>query len=220
MSSHPKRSRARSLTPLTVDSLTPIHLTEGRVRTVVYGNTVTWVYCVPSSQYVQHGRWQLTQGFSTHPYHHEGAWAQGRYLNSPWARQTRFGDALDLIRLVTEQAYVGAKQSLDELQNPNPALRVIAIRCFAGFSTSVEDRLGSVRLQTQADNVMYREALTQAASDLGLGIRFYQPLSVLSLIIPTLQQFWQKSDIKRVLRAAGASSAADQKLAMAAALAV
>src|SRR5262245_53941308 len=42
-------------------------------------------------------RIDLTSGLPTHPYHHEGSWAVGRYANSPWAKQISLTDAIALV---------------------------------------------------------------------------------------------------------------------------
>src|SRR2546428_4129791 len=38
-----------------------------------------------------------TDGLPTHPHHHEGSWAVGRYLKSPWARAISLTDAVALV---------------------------------------------------------------------------------------------------------------------------
>ena len=45
----------------------------------------------------------------THPHHHEGSWAVGRYRNSPWARELSLAEAVELVYRVRESAMVGAR---------------------------------------------------------------------------------------------------------------
>ncbi len=52
-----------------------------------HGNSAVLVTIASKDvQLLDRRRIDLTSGLPTHPYHHEGAWAVGRYLNSPWAR--------------------------------------------------------------------------------------------------------------------------------------
>ena len=51
----------------------------------------------------------------THPHHHEGSWALGRYQDSPWAREISLAEAIDLVERVRESAAAGARDGLEAL---------------------------------------------------------------------------------------------------------
>ena len=53
----------------------------------------------PSTKRVGFARVDLTRGLPTHPYHHEGSWAVGRYANSAWAKKISLPDAIALVGL-------------------------------------------------------------------------------------------------------------------------
>ena len=47
----------------------------------------------------------LTGGdLPTHPYHHEGSWAVGRYRDSAWAREISLSEAIELVERVEAAA--------------------------------------------------------------------------------------------------------------------
>ena len=58
-----------------------------------HGNSAILVTVAPDGQLLDRRRIDLTRGLPTHPYHHEGSWAIGRYVNSPWARKMSLPDA-------------------------------------------------------------------------------------------------------------------------------
>src|SRR6187455_3348820 len=61
-------------------------------------------------------RIELTDpGLPTHPHHHEGSWAVGRYLNTPGARALSLGDAVALVEQVRASAARGAREGLAAL---------------------------------------------------------------------------------------------------------
>jgi len=60
-------------------------------------------------------RIDLTTGLPTHPYHHEGSWAVGRYVDSPWAQPISLVDAVALVERVREAAAIGAREGLEAL---------------------------------------------------------------------------------------------------------
>ena len=58
-----------------------------------HASSAVLVTVAPSGEILDRRRIDLTRGLPTHPYHHEGSWAVGRYLNSPWARTISLADA-------------------------------------------------------------------------------------------------------------------------------
>jgi hypothetical protein len=217
MTKRPKRTRARThigLPPCPV----PAH-SGASLGTVVRGNQVIWVWCDPHTPRLQRGQQALTTGLPTHPYHHEGAWAQGRYLSSPWARPTTWEEAFSLIEQVTAQATLGAVSLLQTLLVNTPKLERVAVRTFAGFTDSISERLRSVALQTQADNVMYRQAIATAAKQLGLRVVSYDHQRVLADSGQRLLTHWSVHDYKALRSVVGAPWTHDHHLALAAALA-
>jgi hypothetical protein len=55
------------------------------------------------------------RGLPTHPHHHEGSWAVGRYLNIPGARALSLADAVALVERIRASAARGARESLEAL---------------------------------------------------------------------------------------------------------
>jgi hypothetical protein len=53
-----------------------------------HGNCAVLVTVASSGELLDRRRVDLTSGLPTHPYHHEGSWAVGRYLNSAWSWTT------------------------------------------------------------------------------------------------------------------------------------
>src|SRR5262245_24960240 len=80
-----------------------------------HGNSAVLVTLAPGGELLDRRRIDLTTGLPTHPYHHEGSWAVGRYLNSPWARPMALSDAIALVERVHEAAARGARESLEVL---------------------------------------------------------------------------------------------------------
>jgi hypothetical protein len=165
-------------------------------------------------------RVDLTHDLPTHPYHHEGSWAVGRYVNSPWARPVSLADALALVERVREAALRGARESLDALA---AAMRLpigsIAIRECPRLPPTTEERIADSRAASMADSVMYREALATAAQARGWSVRWYDRERVFHEATAALGG----KDVEVFLQAMGRSIGppwqAKHKLAAAAALA-
>jgi hypothetical protein len=51
-----------------------------------HGNSAVLITMAAGGEFLDRRRIDLTRSLPTHPYHHEGSWAVGRYINSPWAR--------------------------------------------------------------------------------------------------------------------------------------
>ena len=113
-------------------------------------------------------------GLPSHPHHHEGSWAVGRYRDSPWAREVSLAEAIELVERVRESAALGARASLEALAAtvPVPITR-IAIRVCPELPPTVEARIADNRAQAVADSVLYRQALATAAEARGWTVYWY-----------------------------------------------
>jgi hypothetical protein len=185
-----------------------------------HGNSAVLVTLASDGELLDRRRVDLTRGLPTHPYHHEGSWAVGRYLNSPWAREISLTDALALVDLVRDAASLGARESLEALAAAVPArIARIAIRVCPKLPSTTEERITDSRAANVADSVMYREALATAAEARGWSVLWYDRERVLRDAEAALNG----KDIDAFLRAMGRSIGppwqAKHKLAAAAALA-
>jgi hypothetical protein len=131
----------------------------------------------PGGELLDRRRIDLTEpGTPTHPHHHEGSWAMGRYLDSPWAHPISLADAVSLVGRVQAAAALGARESLAAL---SAAIAVpiasIAIRVCPHLPPTIEARIADNRAQTVADSVMYRQALASAAEARGWSVHWYEP---------------------------------------------
>src|SRR5580700_758242 len=186
-----------------------------------HGNSAVLITVAPGGQLLDRRRVDLTRGLPTHPYHHEGSWAVGRYLNSPWARAIPLADAVALVERVRESAARGARASLEALAATVPVpIATIAIRVCPQLPPTTEERIVNTRAANVADSVMYREALAIAAVARGWSVYWYDRERVFRDAAATLGG----EDIDAFLRAMGRSVGppwqAKHKLAAAAALAV
>ena len=140
-----------------------------------YGNATVLVTVANDGELLDRRQVELTDSESpTHPHHHEGSWAVGRYRNSPWAREISLADAIKLVDRVRQSAEQGARQSLAALAVavPMPITR-IAIRVCPKLPPTTEERIADHRAQTVADSVMYRQALATAAEARGWSVYWY-----------------------------------------------
>jgi hypothetical protein len=139
-----------------------------------HGNSAVLVTLAPDGAFLDRRRIDLTRGLPTHPYHHEGSWAIGRYLNSPWAREISLADAVALVERVRDCAAHGARESLEALAEAVPVrIERIAIRVCPKLPSTTEERIADNRAANVADSVMYREALATAAEARGWSILWY-----------------------------------------------
>jgi hypothetical protein len=139
-----------------------------------HGNSAVLVTIAPDGELLDRRRVDLTHGLPTHPYHHEGSWAVGRYANSPWARRISLADAVALVERVRESAARGARESLEALAATVPApIESIAIRVCPGLPATTEERIIDTRAANVADSVMYRQALATAAEARGWFVYWY-----------------------------------------------
>ncbi len=140
-----------------------------------HGNSAVLVTVAPSGEFLDRRSIELTdRGLPTHPHHHEGSWAVGRYLNFPGARALSLADAVALVERVRASAAHGARESLEALAAAVPLpIASIAIRACPTLPATTEERIADNRAQTFADSVMYREALATAAEGRGWSVHWY-----------------------------------------------
>ena len=169
---------------------------------------------------VDRRRVDLTEGLPTQPYHHEGAWAVGRYRDSAWSRDVTLEEAIELVQQVEAAALEGARSCLSalaaELALP---IKQISIRVCAELPETIEARIRDNRAQTQADSIMYRQALASAATELRWTLHWYDRKQVVDDAATGLAG----ADLQEVLKAMGKTVGppwqARHKLAATAALA-
>jgi hypothetical protein len=191
------------------------------VGVVENGNAAVLVTVARGGELLDRRSIELTErGLPTHPHHHEGSWAVGRYLDTPGARRLSLADAVALVERVREAAARGARDSLERLVASVPVpIASIALRVCPELPATVEERISDHRAQTMADSVMYREALAAAAEARGWSVVWYEREQVLRAAAAALS----RADIEDFLQAMGRSTRAPwqakHKLAAAAALA-
>jgi hypothetical protein len=184
-----------------------------------HGNSAVLVTVGPGGKLLDRRRVDLTNGLPTHPYHHEGSWAVGRYVNSAWARPISLPDAVALVERVREAAAHGARDTLETLAAAVPLpIAHIAIRVCPALPATTEERIIDTRAATVADSVMYRQALASAAEARGWSVHWYDRERVFHHAAAALGR-----DVDAVLhamgRAIGPPWQGKHKLAAAAALA-
>ena len=93
------------------------------------------VTVAPGGELLDRRRIELIDcGLPTHPHHHEGSWAVGRYLNIPGARALSLADAVALVEQVRASAARGAGDGLEALAEAVPVpIASIAIRACPRF---------------------------------------------------------------------------------------
>ena len=191
------------------------------VGVVENANSAVLVTVAPGGELIDRRRIDLTdRGLPTHPHHHEGSWAVGRYLNTPGARAISLAEAVALVERVRASAAHGARAGLEALAAAVPVpITSIAIRACPTLPPTTEERIADNRAQTYADSVMYREALAIAAEARGWSVHWYDRERVFGDAAASLRT----QDVDAVLSAMGRSIGppwqAKHKLAAAAALA-
>ena len=140
-----------------------------------HGNSAALATVAPDGALVDRRRIDLTESpLPTHPHHHEGSWAVGRYRDSPWAREISLAEAIELVKRVTVAAAHGARESLKALAAAAPMpITTIAICECPKLPPTIEERIKDNRAQTVADTVMYRQALATAAEARGWSVHWY-----------------------------------------------
>jgi hypothetical protein len=185
-----------------------------------HGNSALLVTVAASGELLDRRRVDLTHGLPTQPYHHEGAWAVGRYLNSPWAKPISLPEAITLIERVHDAAARGARASLEALAAAiSLPIANIAIRECPTLPPSIGERIADNRAQVVADSVMYRQALAIQAQARGWSVYWYNREEVFRDAAAALGC----EDVNTVLNSMGRSIGppwqAKHKLAAAAAIA-
>jgi hypothetical protein len=190
------------------------------VGVVENGNSVVLVTVTRSGELLDRRGIDLTEpGLPTHPHHHEGSWAVGRYLNTPWARSVSLADAVALVEQVRASAARGARDCLASLAAAMPVpIACIAIRVCPALPPTTEERIRDNRAQSYADSVMYREALASAGAARGWSVYWYDRESVFADAATVLGRDCE-SFLVEAGRAMGPPWQAKHKLAAAAALA-
>ncbi len=139
-----------------------------------HGNSAELVTVSSDGGLLDRRRVDLTHDLPAMPYHHEGAWAVGRYRDSKWSRDISLKDAIALIEKVHKAADKGAKEILKTLaKDVGTEISRIAIRACPPLPPTIEGRIRDNRAQTVADGVMYRQALAKAAEALGWAVVWY-----------------------------------------------
>ena len=140
-----------------------------------HANSAVLVTVAPGGKFLDRRRIDLTdRSLPTHPHHHEGSWAVGRYLNVPGARALSLAEAVALVERVRASAIRGARVGLEALAAAVPVpIGSIAIRACPKLPPTTEERIADNRAQTFADSVMYREVLATAAEARGWSVHWY-----------------------------------------------
>ena len=193
---------------------------ETAVGVTEHGNSAVLVTVAPEGALLDRRRIDLTRGLPTHPYHHEGSWAVGRYLNSAWSRPISLAEAVALVEQVRESAARGARESLEALAAAmSVPIARIAIRVCPKLPPTTEERIIDNRAANVADSVMYREALATAAEARGWWVYWYERDGVFRDAAAALGGRDVETFLRAMGRAIGPPWQAKHKLAAAAALA-
>jgi len=185
------------------------------------GNSAVLVTVAPGGELVDRRQIDLTgPDMPTHPHHHEGSWAVGRYVDSPWARPISLLDAVALVDRVREAAARGARESLEALARAVPLpIEGIAIRVCPKLPATIEERIADTRAANVADSVMYREALAAAAEARGWSVHWYNRERVFGDAATALGGKDVDAFLRAIGRSVGPPWQAIHKLAATAALA-
>jgi hypothetical protein len=190
------------------------------VGVVEHGNSAVLVTLASGGEFLDRRRIDLTEGLPTHPHHHQGSWAVGRYLNTPGARALSLADAVALVERVQASAARGARESLEALAAAVPVpIASIALRVCPTLPPTIEERIADNRAQTVADTVMYREALATAAEARGWSVHWYERERVFGDAAAVLGRKDVNAFLLAMGRTIGPPWQAKHKLAAAAALA-
>lgn len=165
------------------------------------GNSAELVTVAPGGRLLDRRHIDLTpKGTPTHPHHHEGSWAMGRYLDSPWAKPTTLAEAIALVERVQLLAAKGARESLEALVTAIATPIVgIALRQCPELPPTIEARIADNRAQAMADSVMYRKALASAAEARGWVVCWYDRERVFAAAAAALE----REDIDSLLQQMG-----------------
>jgi hypothetical protein len=187
-----------------------------------HGNSAELVTVAPGGELVDRRRIDLTEpGLPTHPHHHQGSWAVGRYLNTPGAHRLTLAEAIALVGRVRASAENGAREALAALSTSvRRPIGGIALRVCPPLPPTIEERISDNRAQTYADTVMYRDALATAAQARGWSVHWYDRDRVLAQAARELGCTDIDSFLDAMGRTVGPPWQARHKLAAAAAISV
>jgi hypothetical protein len=191
------------------------------VGVVEHSNSAVLVTIGSNHELLDRRQITLTEdGLPTHPHHHEGSWAVGRYLNVPGARVRSLADAVVLVERVRGSAAQGAREHLEALAAAVAVpITSIAIRVCPKLPATIEERITDNRAQTFADSIMYREALATAAASRGWSVHWYDRDEVFRNAAVALGREDLDAFLSGMGRVTGPPWQAKHKLAAAAALA-
>jgi hypothetical protein len=186
--------------------------TKAAVGVVNHGSRAVLVTLGPEGEFLDRRTVELVEkGLPTHPYHHEGQWAMGRYLNSSWARPISLPEALAIVEKVRLSVARCARERLEALAAEIPLpIASVSMRVCPLIPNTTQERIADVRAATMADSVMYREILADAAKARGWAVHWYDPERVLKD---------SGTFVRQMGKSLGPPWQADHKLAAAAALA-
>ena len=184
-----------------------------------HGNSAVLV-TVAGAELIDRRRVDLTHDLPTHPHHHEGSWAVGRYRDSPWARDVTLAEAVELVATVQQAAAQGARDSLTALADDVAIpIATIALRECPQLPATIEERIADNRAQAVADTVMYRHALAAAAEARGWSVTWYNRDAVFEQAAGALGVADLNAALAAMGKTVGPPWQAKHKLAAAAALA-
>lgn len=190
------------------------------VGVVEHGNSAELVTLGPAGTLLDRRRIDLTEGLPTHPYHHQGSWAVGRYLASPWAKQISLPEAIALVERVRAAAAEGAEKHLEALAaDVGVPIGTIALRACPELPPTIEETIRDNRAQSYADTVMYRQALARAGEGLGWTVYWYDKEEVYREAAAAVGGGDVDALLEAMGRQAGPPWRANHRLAAAAALA-
>ena len=185
-----------------------------------HGNSAVLVTLDRDGKLLDRRTINLTHDLPTHPYHHDGSWAVGRYLNSSWSREISLSDAIVLVEHVRKSAAAGAREGLDALaRSVAVPITSITIRVCPKLPATTKERIVETRAATVADSVMYREALAAAALARDWSVHWYDRDGVFGDAADALGGEDIETFLHAMGRAIGPPWQAKHKLAAAAALA-
>ncbi len=187
-----------------------------------HGNSAFLVTVTRQGEVLDRRHIDLTdRDMPTHPHHHEGSWAVGRYLNTPGARPITMAEAVTLVERVRVAADLGARANLAALAASVPVpIAGIALRICPELPPTIEGRIADPRAQTYADTVMYRQCLAMAAIARGWTVHWYDRDRVFAEAAAVLGRESIDPVLLSMGRSVGAPWRAQHKLAAAAALSV
>lgn len=185
-----------------------------------HGNSAVLVTIAHDATLLDRRRIDLTDSsLPTHPHHHEGSWAVGRYLNTPGTRPMPLAEAVALVERVREAAGQGARSSLAALAAAVPLpITAISLRICPELPPTIEERIRDNRAQTYADTVMYRQALAAAAEARGWTVSWYDSDDVFQRAAKVLGRKDIDGYLQKLGKTLGAPWQAKHKLAAAAAI--